>query len=93
MYSYFPDSLKSLINKDIIFDFNNTVSKDYPSLNEEQNFLKNKIILKLDMIKKNILSNASNRFLIQTVGNAFSSLEFTHYQDIPSASFPHILPQ
>ena len=63
-------------------EFTTTNSLDYMSLNIEQNFSKNKIIAKLDIINKNIIKNVSNKFLIQTIGNAFSSLELTHYKDI-----------
>ena len=34
------------------------------------------------IIRRNILSNASNTFLIQTIGGAFSSLEYIHYNSI-----------
>lgn len=42
--------------------------------------------MKLDVIGRNIIANASNRFLIQTIGIAFSSLEYIHYKDIPPGS-------
>ena len=59
-----------------------TNSKNYISLNEEQNFEKNKMVLKIDLINKQILPKISNRLLIQTIGNAFSSLEMIHYGEI-----------
>ena len=36
----------------------------------------------LDIIDQNIINGVNNKFLIQTIGNAFSSLEFIHYKDI-----------
>lgn len=70
--------------KGIEYSFNKTISIEYLSLNERQNFEKNKTIAKIDLINKNIIKNVSNKFLIQTIGNAFSSLELTHYKDIDS---------
>lgn len=66
--------------KEISFDITNSI--DYSSLNEQENLEKNKTVLKLDVIRRNIISNASNKFLIQTLGSAFSSLEYIHYNSI-----------
>ena len=66
----------------IEFENRYTTSLDYLALNDKQNFEKNKIIAKLDLLKTEIIPNVSNKFLIQTLGNAFSSLEFIHYDDI-----------
>ena len=54
----------------------------YSSLNENQNFIKNKIVAKVNVINKQILPNVSNSLLIQTMGIAFSSLELIHYNQI-----------
>ena len=64
-------------------EFDITTSKNYLSLNGLQNLEKNKVVLKLDVLNKRLLSNMSNDFLIQTLGNAFSSLELVHYKEIP----------
>ena len=63
--------------KGIEYGFNKTTSIEYLSLNERQNFEKNKVIAKIDLINKTIIKNVSNKFLIQTIGNDFSSLELT----------------
>ena len=63
-------------------DFNVTNSGNYNALDDDANLEKNKIVLKLDLIKEQILPRISNRFLIQTVGSAFSSAELIHYDDI-----------
>lgn len=73
-------STEELYEKGLEFDF--TTSKNFIALNEQQNLEKNKIIMKLDVLKKQILPAVSNRFLIQTIGNAFSSLELIHYGEI-----------
>ena len=51
-------------------------------MNEEQNLFKNKIILKADIMDKNIIKKIGNSFLFSTIGSAFSSLEVIHYKDI-----------
>ena len=60
----------------------------YQALNEEQSLEKNKIIAKLTLLERVggmepiIPHTANNNLLVQTVGNAFSSLELVHYGDI-----------
>lgn len=61
---------------------NITNSINYVSLNADQNLEKDKIVLKIDLLNKQILPRISNRLLIQTIGNAFSSLELVHYGSI-----------
>ena len=61
---------------------------NYQALNEEQSLEKNKIIAKLTLIERVggmepiIPHTANNNLLVQTIGNAFSSLELIHYGDI-----------
>ena len=61
---------------------------DYQALNEEQSLEKNKIIAKLTLLERVggmepiIPHTANNNLLVQTIGNAFSSLELIHYGDI-----------
>ena len=64
------------------YSYNITSSQNYIALNEEQNFEKNKTVLKIDLLNRQILPKISNRLLIQTIGNAFSSLELIHYGEI-----------
>ena len=60
----------------------------YQALNEEQSLEKNKIIAKLTLLERIggmeplIPHTANNNLLVQTIGNAFSSLELIHYGDI-----------
>ncbi|MBQ6477275.1 MAG: DEAD/DEAH box helicase family protein, partial [Bacilli bacterium] len=64
-------------------DFTSTTdSGDYNALSEEQNFIKNKLVTKINIIGENIIPSVSNQMLIKTIGNAFSSLELTHYKDV-----------
>ena len=64
------------------YSYNITSSQNYIALNEEQNFEKDKTVLKIDLLNRQILPKISNRLLIQTIGNAFSSLELIHYGEI-----------
>ncbi len=59
-----------------------TDSINYDALNDEQNLLKNKIILKANIMNKNIIKKIGNSFLFSTIGSAISSLEVIHYKDI-----------
>ena len=60
----------------------------YQALNEEQSLEKNKIIAKLTLLERVggmeplMRHTANNNLLVQTIGNAFSSLELIHYGDI-----------
>ena len=73
---------QEMFEKGIIYQNTNTTSVDYQALNAKQNFEKNKIVAILNVFNKNIIPNVSNKLLIQTLGNAFSSLELINYKDI-----------
>ena len=87
------EDIKKMITKDYVDETNNifinglekiTDSINYGALNKKQNLLKNKIYLKMDIMSKHsqILKKISNKFLVNTIGNAFSSLEVIHYNDV-----------
>ena len=87
------EDIRKMITKDYVDETNNifinglekiTDSINYGALNKKQNLLKNKIYLKMDIMSKHsqILKKISNKFLVNTVGNAFSSLEVIHYNDV-----------
>lgn len=59
-----------------------TQTIDYKALDDEQNIEKQKLILKIDILKKEIIPGLLNSKLIETLGNAFSSLELIHYGEI-----------
>ncbi|MGM9879220.1 MAG: DEAD/DEAH box helicase family protein [Bacilli bacterium] len=83
---YIKEDSKSIeydiFERGIDYTYENTNTVDYPALNEYQNFEKNKIIAMIDILQEDIIPGVNNKFLIQTLGNAFSSLEFIHYNDI-----------
>ena len=60
----------------------------YQALSDEQNLEKNKLVGKLTLLENKkglnrIIPLARNSKLLETVGNAFSSMELVHYGDIP----------
>ncbi len=65
---------------------------NYKALSEEQVLEKNKIMAKLTLLERRgameplIDGTNTNNLLIQTVGNAFSSLELIHYGEIEKES-------
>ncbi len=85
------NTIKEMITKDYVDETKNIfvnglekviTSSNYDALNSKQNFLKNKIILKMDLMKKPVTERIGNRFLVNTMGIAFSSLEVIHYNDV-----------
>ena len=64
------------------YNFNKNKFYDYLTLNEEQNLEKNKIIAKLDIINRRLLSRCSNRLLVESIKFAFTSSEVIHYKSI-----------
>ena len=81
---YKPESLSdsSKFEEGIKFTKPIDTSTYYQTLNETQNLEKNKLIAKINLISENVIPNMSNRFLMQTVGNALSSMELIHYDTI-----------
>ena len=87
------NNIKAMLSKDYVDETKNIFvnglekimsSQNSNALNSEQNLLKDKIILKMDLMKEPILKKISNKFLINTLGGAFSSLELTYYNDVQS---------
>lgn len=71
-------------------DFTITQTEYYRALNEQQNLIKNKIVLQMDILNKPIIKSISNKNLIQTIGNAFSSLELIHYKEIKEEKITYL---
>ncbi len=87
------NNIKAMLSEDYVDETKNIFvnglekimsSQSSNALNSEQNLLKDKIILKMDLMKEPILKKISNKFLINTLGGAFSSLELTYYNDVQS---------
>ena len=82
------DPSKAKLRKGITYRSPVARISSYKALNEEQSLEKNKIIAKLTLLERIggmepiIPHTANNNLLVQTIGNAFSSLELIHYGDI-----------
>ena len=82
------DAGKAKLRKGITYNAPVARISRYKALNVEQSLEKNKIIAKLTLLERvggmePIISyTANNNLLVQTIGNAFSSLEVIHYGDI-----------
>ena len=82
------DPSKAKLRKGITYRSPVARISSYQALNEEQSLEKNKIIAKLTLLERVggmeplIPHTANNNLLVQTIGNAFSSLELIHYGDI-----------
>ncbi len=82
------DVSKAKLRKGITYRAPIARISSYQALNEEQSLEKNKIIAKLTLLERVggmapvIPHTANNNLLVQTIGNAFSSLEVVHYGDI-----------
>ena len=82
------DPSKAKLRKGITYRAPVARISSYQALNEDQSLEKNKIITKLTLLERLggmepvIPHTANNNLLVQTIGNAFSSLEVIHYGDI-----------
>lgn len=66
---------------------------NYKDLSEKQELQKNKIITKLIIIDNNLVEKISNEDLINTINNAYASLEFIHYKAITKEEIIEITPE
>ena len=58
-------------------------SKPYEGYSEEENLAKDKLIMLLDILDFEVVKGKTNRFVIQTMGSAFSSRELEYYKEVP----------
>ena len=58
-------------------------SKSYEGYTAEENLAKDKLVMLLDVLDFEVVKGKTNRFVIQTMGSAFSSRELEYYQAIP----------
>ena len=82
------DTTRAKLRKGITYRSPVARISSYQALNDEQSLEKNKLIAKLTLLERvgkmepTIPYTANNNLLVQTIGNAFSSLELIHYGDI-----------
>ncbi len=64
------------------YTFNKSKYYDLLSLDGQQNLEKNRILAKIDIIDRKLLSRSSNTMLLETIKFAFTSCEMLHYKSI-----------
>ena len=58
-------------------------SKPYEGYSDTENLAKDKLVMLLDVLDFEVVKGKTNRFVIQTMGSAFSSQELEHYKEVP----------
>ena len=58
-------------------------SKPYEGYSDKENLAKDKLVMLLDVLDFEVVRGKTNRFVIQTMGSAFSSRELEHYKEVP----------
>ena len=58
-------------------------SKSYEGYSDKENLAKDKLVMLLDVLDFEVVRGKTNRFVIQTMGSAFSSRELEHYKEVP----------
>ena len=58
-------------------------SKPYEGYSDKENLAKDKLVMLLDVLDFEVIKGKTNRFVIQTMGSAFSSRELEHYKEVP----------
>ena len=58
-------------------------SKPYEGYSDTENLAKDKLVMLLDVLDFEVIKGKTNRFVIQTMGSAFSSRELEYYKEVP----------
>ena len=58
-------------------------SKPYDGYSDTENLAKDKLVMLLDVLDFEVVKGKTNRFVIQTMGSAFSSRELEYYKEVP----------
>ena len=85
------DNLKKTLPKEYIDktneEFQNGLefikSKPYEGYSDKENLAKDKLVMLLDVLDFEVVKGKTNRFVIQTMGSAFSSRELEYYKEVP----------
>ena len=85
------DNLKKTLPKEYIDktneEFQNGLefikSKPYEGYSDKENLAKDKLVMLLDILDFEVVKGKTNRFVIQTMGSAFSSRELEYYKEVP----------
>ena len=58
-------------------------SKPYEGYSDIENLAKDKLVMLLDVLDFEVVRGKTNRFVVQTMGSAFSSRELEYYKEVP----------
>ena len=58
-------------------------SKPYEAYSDIENLAKDKLVMLLDVLDFEVVKGKTNRFVVQTMGSAFSSRELEYYKEVP----------
>ena len=58
-------------------------SKPYEGYSDIENLSKDKLVMLLDVLDFEVVKGKTNRFVIQTMGSAFSARELEYYKEVP----------
>ena len=58
-------------------------SKPYEGYSDKENLAKDKLVMLLDVLDFEVIKGKTNRFVVQTMGSAFSSRELEYYKEVP----------
>ena len=58
-------------------------SKPYEGYSDKENLAKDKLVMLLDVLDFEVVRGKTNRFVVQTMGSAFSSRELEYYKEVP----------
>ena len=58
-------------------------SKPYDGYSDKENLAKDKLVMLLNVLDFEVVKGKTNRFVIQTMGSAFSSRELEYYKEVP----------
>ena len=65
-------------------------SKPYEGYSDKENLAKDKLVMLLDVLDFEAVKGKTNRFVIQTMGSAFSSRELEYYKEVPKEKIVEI---
>ena len=85
------DNLKKTLPEEYVDKTNNEFqnglefikSKPYEGYSDKENLAKDKLVMLLDVLDFEVVKGKTNRFVIQTMGSAFSSRELEYYKEVP----------
>ena len=78
-----PEEYIDKTNEEFQNGLNFIKSKPYEGYSDKENLAKDKLVMLLDVLDFEVVKGKTNRFVIQTMGSAFSSRELEYYKEVP----------